>query len=129
MEWLAGFNYSGYGAFSVGYTSLRAHRVAFEISNDRSIRDGMNILHRCNNRKCCRPDHLYEGTQSDNNRDRERINPGTGGTPSKFTKQEILRIKEVYKTGTTQRKIARIYNVQPGYISKLINGKRGSNAL
>ncbi len=29
------------------------------------------ILHRCDNPKCCRPDHLQVGTLADNNRDRD----------------------------------------------------------
>jgi hypothetical protein len=32
---------------------------------------GKIVLHRCDNPKCCRPDHLQIGTIADNNHDRD----------------------------------------------------------
>jgi hypothetical protein len=55
-----------YGVF--GANGL-AHRHALELKLGRPIGSGLLALHTCDNPSCVRPDHLYEGTQSDNMRD------------------------------------------------------------
>lgn len=54
-----------------GYGRLRqksVHRLAWEDANG-PIPNGMSVLHRCDVRLCCNPDHLFVGTNADNNRD------------------------------------------------------------
>src|SRR5882724_9233164 len=59
---------NGYGLFSwLGYTNLGAHVVSFQIHNNRWAIH--LVLHKCNNKICVRPDHLYDGTYSDNLKD------------------------------------------------------------
>jgi hypothetical protein len=61
----------GYGVIGLGGTSGKrtlAHRAAWEVSEG-PIPEGMWVLHRCDNPKCCNPMHLFLGTALDNNRD------------------------------------------------------------
>ena len=55
----------GYGHLSVQGRLYAAHRLAWELTNG-PIPASMNVLHHCDNPRCCRPDHLFLGTQRDN---------------------------------------------------------------
>lgn len=48
----------------------KAHRFFLSLVLGRKLLPGMKALHRCDNPPCVRPDHLYEGTQEDNERDK-----------------------------------------------------------
>src|SRR6187402_2263733 len=62
----------GYGVFQMGRGTgtRKAHIVAWELV--RGSRKDLWVLHHCDNPPCCRPDHLYLGTQEDNARDMSR---------------------------------------------------------
>lgn len=68
-EWTGARTGDGYGNISVGNQRRYVHRIALEIALGRALRDGMLACHRCENRACGRPSHLYEGTYADNNED------------------------------------------------------------
>ena len=58
----------GYGQLVYGGKRRKAHRFAWELANG-PIPPDKWILHKCHNRYCCNPDHLYAGTPKDNVRD------------------------------------------------------------
>lgn len=74
----------GYGRLTVNmgsrknYRSESAHRYAYELWIG-VIPDGMCVLHRCDNRACCNPDHLFIGTQKDNIHDMHAKERGPRG--------------------------------------------------
>lgn len=65
-EWTAGTDKDGYGRFWYGSTTVRAHRVAWCLVNERAFSIDLLVLHRCDNPRCCNPDHLFLGTHLDN---------------------------------------------------------------
>lgn len=54
-----------YGAINVDGKITVAHRVAWRLVNG-EIPDGLFVCHKCDNPKCCNPNHLFLGTCSDN---------------------------------------------------------------
>jgi hypothetical protein len=69
--WQASTRDTGYGQLHLHGRNLLAHRVAWEIKHG-SIPKGMNLCHRCDERRCINPDHLFIASQSANMADRSR---------------------------------------------------------
>ena len=68
--WTGQMHESGYGLLRVatGVAMGRAHRISWELHRG-AIPAGIYVCHRCDVRRCVRPDHLFLGTASDNIRD------------------------------------------------------------
>lgn len=63
-------NKAGYGIVGINRKSMLSHRASWIIANG-PIPEGMDVLHKCDNRKCGNPAHLFLGTDIDNMRDRD----------------------------------------------------------
>ena len=133
-EWMAGLFSNGYGQFRVGKNKSRAHRISYELSNG-PIPEGMLICHKCDNKKCVNPDHLFCGTVTDNNRDsveKGRRDPvknlkrfyGESHSMCKLTDEEVETIRNSYFLGNiTQSQLGKRYGVSSSYISNIVRGK------
>lgn len=69
-EWIGTKNNAGYGSFRMNSSKPTegAHRISYKIANG-TIGDGLFVLHKCDNKKCVNPSHLFLGSQKDNVRD------------------------------------------------------------
>lgn len=65
--WTAGCGHHGYGQFSVGRDTTRAHRIAFFLTTGEQPPVVMHAT--CDNPPCCNPFHLRGGTDADNTAD------------------------------------------------------------
>jgi hypothetical protein len=81
-EWQGGHDAAGYGRLDLDGQPVRAHRLAWELTNGKSVPDGMSILHSCDNRLCCRPNHLRPGTGAENNADMRKRGRFRRGEPT-----------------------------------------------
>lgn len=68
-EWTGSLCSKGYGHISIRTgKQVYAHRMAWEMLVGK-IPEGLCLLHKCDNPKCCNPDHLIPGTNKQNSED------------------------------------------------------------
>jgi len=122
--WLGGLTGSGYGRFYLDGVGVQAHRYSWELHNGRSIPDGLEGCHICDNRPCVNPEHIFVGTQSDNLQDmvrKGRDNPPRGEAQNKarLTEEQIAAIR---MDPRRLKIIGAEYGVDRSYIWKIKHG-------
>jgi hypothetical protein len=95
-EWL-GCRTNGYGRFvDERGKVVYSHRFAMRIKLGRKLDCSEKVLHRCDNRGCCNPRHLFLGDCADNSADMVRKGRSLRGSkhPSaKLTERDIPVIR------------------------------------
>lgn len=125
-NWTGAVWSSGYGQFYIDGSMYGAHRVSW-IINHGLIPDGKLVLHKCDNRLCVNPDHIYIGNYSNNISDRATRSPhlqGNGnGMTSMFYGGEIWLIKRLCKAGYTRRYVAKMFKCSHSQINKIVHNE------
>ena len=120
-EWQGSLNQKGYGNFWYSKKCQKAHRVAWYL---RYGEWPEVCCHKCDNPRCVNPEHLFNGTYSDNARDRDR--KGRSGR-RKLTPELVAEARERYRQGETQRSLAKEMGVSPATMCLAISGKQWSS--
>ena len=128
-NWTGHVRKDGYGEFNFikKYIKIRkAHRVAFFLTYN-EIPLGGNICHKCDNRKCVNPSHLFSGSQKDNIQDffmksRNLIT----NHPSKLSILDVKNIRVLIKNGVKIKDISKTFNVTDKSIACIKNGNTWS---
>ena len=105
----------GYGRCRDG----RAHRRSWVMANG-PVPDGLSVLHRCDNKPCCRPEHLFIGTQQDNMADMRikgravepPLHQGEDNPRSKLTAALVRSCRLRNAAGESGRALAREHGVR-----------------
>lgn len=129
IEWSGRLSGGGYGRVTRDGINAYAHRVTWETVNG-PIPDGLHVCHRCDNRKCVNPAHLFLGTPADNMQDKARKGRaprlrGLTNGRAKFSDGLVASVVADYATGKfTQRELAAAYRMSQTHVSDLVNGKK-----
>lgn len=59
----------GYGRLKFCGVLVLAHRFAYELYNNAPVDQSYGVLHKCHNKQCVNPEHLYLGSAQENSRD------------------------------------------------------------
>jgi hypothetical protein len=125
-EWTGPLYSNGYGDFSVRKKHHLAHRYSFELAFGPIVPNKLCVLHRCDNRPCVRPDHLFLGTRGDNNRDcanKGRTLRSDKHPAGKLTDAQTLDIRRRSAAGESGVSLAMAFNVSTALISLIVNRK------
>lgn len=113
---------AGYGKFrdyGSKHKIVSAHRKAYEIAFG-AVPSGMHVCHRCDNKRCVNPAHLFAGTRSENVRDMYQ----KGRHPvQKLTPEITAEILERLYMGFSQEAIGRRLGLHQKTISRVKQGK------
>ena len=115
-EWQSTLSKWGYGKFWSKGKQVRAHRMAYSLFID-NIPDNRWVLHKCDNRKCVNPNHLFLGNSIDNINDMDK--KGRRGSNCKLTEKQAGEIKKLLDSKISQQKIAFLYDVDQTVISRI----------
>ena len=125
-NWTAGRS-QGYGNFGLGKGKvIRSHQMAWTLTYG-PIPAGMAICHKCDNRLCCRPDHLFLGTQADNMEDmraKARASQGSTRPLAKLDDTKVREMREIYAAGGIGfKKLGQMYGVTAGVAHEAVTGR------
>jgi len=125
--WMASKRGHGYGGFLTPERKpTTAHRFSWFLHNG-PIPSGMCVLHKCDNRLCVKPDHLFLGTQLDNIRDRDekgrqKTLRGSVNINAKLNEDQVKIIKR-NRGFISQRCLAKAFGVTRGTITHIHTGR------
>lgn len=116
----------GYGQIHDGTRQIGAHRVSYMLAKG-PIPEGLIVCHKCDNRGCVRPDHLFLGTYLDNVRDcmaKGRFNKadqrGSKNNGGKLTEDDVKDIRKYYSLGVRAVTLGKEYGVDRCHITKIV---------
>lgn len=135
-EWCGAMNPAGYGnvRYKDEYTS--SHRLSY-ILHYGDIKNKLWVLHKCDNRKCVNPEHLFLGTAKDNTQDMIKKNrqpdfetlcknrsSGEKNGRSKLTLEMVRKIRILCKEKTLSLpEIGRLFDITKNTIWAIKHNK------
>lgn len=128
-EWCGYADPGGYGRISIGKHRPHTHRVMWEVCFG-DIPPGLFVCHKCDNRRCVRPDHLFLGTPHDNAQDmvqKGRSQKGESHARSKLTASDILEIRRLVDAGEYKTVIGERFGIHNTTVGQIARKERWSH--
>jgi hypothetical protein len=123
--WTGHIRKDGYGAINIDGVSELTHRVSYLLNIGPLT---LWALHKCDNRPCVRPDHLFEGTHDDNMADMQTKGRGHSlrgelNGYAKLTDERVREIRRLDAEGWPEILIADEISVHQTTVHRVLAGK------
>lgn len=135
LEWEAARNNGGYGVITYWDSeqhkrrSMGAHRMSYLLHNPGVSLTGI-IMHTCANPACCNPDHLVQGTYTDNAQDmlakgRHSRSRKFAPRQRKLTDEQVRAIRHLATTTEhSDLHIAMLFDISEAHANAIRNRTR-----
>lgn len=121
-RWPGTIGSRGYGILTVHGRQYRAIRVILGL-HDATDWLERQACHRCDNRACVNPAHLFIGSIADNQHDKGAKGRAASGEANggggKLTADDVWRIRELVAEGLTDREVAEQFPVTAAMVYKI----------
>jgi hypothetical protein len=119
---------AGYGTLKVQGKMVMAHRFSYQLKHG-PIPSSVNVLHKCDNKRCCRDSHHFTGNHARNVEDKvakgRQYHPtGSLNAMSKLTEELVKDIRSRREAGKLLKEIAEEFGICQGSVSMICSGKR-----
>jgi len=131
-EWLGCKSKYGYGNMTVSQQVYQAHRIIYFLSFPDEITLKAPkykwvkefVLHKCDNRSCCNPKHLFLGNYDDNNKDaktkgRSFAPFGSNHKKAKLSQDQANQARLFHGHGWSYVEIGKMFNIHANNISRI----------
>lgn len=121
-NWKRALSDVGYGIAYFKGNLIGAHRLAWILKKG-PIPEGMMVCHRCDNKKCCNPNHHFLGSNHDNMKDlvaKGLSNKGEKNGRAKLTRFQVCEIRKLNPMSGEYTFVARMFNVSRKTIQRIV---------
>lgn len=121
--WMGAMQENGYGSVKQNKISLTAHRASWVLHHG-FIPKNLNVCHKCDERSCVNPAHLFLETQKENIQD--MIKKGRRDFSQKLSAEIVREIRNEYKgpyKGKSLKSLAIQYGVSLQNVHYIVKNK------
>lgn len=122
LVWTKSLTPRGYGRLWTGEQEGRAHRIAWIVYNG-PIPADLCVCHRCDNRPCLEPTHLFLGTNAENIADMVSKDRQPLGEKNGLAILNLEKVVRIYTSSVSTKTLAKEYGVAENTVRDIRRGE------
>lgn len=114
----------GYGQTRITGTAEHIHRLSYKLVHGEINPPSLVVCHKCDNRRCFNPDHLFLGTRDDNQKDMKAKRRSAFGERNARATLTAEQVAAIIADPRRQRIIGIDFGITQGHVSAIKRGER-----